>query len=517
MKRVLRDLGWLAAFALLAAFLALQVSPVLNPPKWDEYIVAYDAHRIVAGQVPYRDFFNFIPPGIFLFLAACFELARVSTLTVARWVGVAVVLLTTALAAWAFRKRNWGPVAALLWAALFPLALYPFWAMASHHWLAAAAFAGLVAVLAGASELGLGRAFLAGLCVGTAGLCVQTQGVIMVAFCASFIALGAKAGKKALTWLAWLGGVLAVWGPVLLCLAFRGGLTDFIRDTLFWPAWSYSRGSNENVGAILQDFPWRMGDIMSRVKAARSTGEAFALASGYLLYPMILALGMTVVAAAILVLGRSLRHRHFEGPWAPSAALATVLAVGLAFRGNLNWLHFLYLTVPLSLLWICALAEGAARHPTARRAALFLAALLAVAGAAYHTRGFWVHSPETWELTDADRPIREEAVNRFLHKPGNLKPGDTVAAFPEGGEVYLYGAPAALGFTYFKPLFQEYSTVEDHALAARQIEKNKPRWIMFPPDLESGYLDSRSAVAGVIRKDYERYGIVGNAVIYQRK
>ena len=135
-----------------ALFLILLVSPILNPPKWDEYIVVYDAHRLVMGQVPYRDFFNFIPPGIFLALAALFKIAGHSTITLGRYAGLTVALLSEALAALVLRRRGWRPVPAWSWGAVYAFCLYPFWAIPSHHWFAGVCFLGLLAVLASKSE-----------------------------------------------------------------------------------------------------------------------------------------------------------------------------------------------------------------------------------------------------------------------------------------------------------------------------------------------------------------------------
>jgi hypothetical protein len=114
-----------------------------------------------------------------------------------------------------------------------------------------------------------------------------------------------------------------------------------------------------------------------------------------------------------------------------------------------------------------------------------------------------------------DRPIREQSVNRWLRSPGALAPGDTIAAFPEGGEVYLYSAPAAVGYTYFLPLNRGYNSLEDHTVVARQIEQRRPRFVLVTPDMERDYLDQDSPVSGVLVARYERIQVIGNAVVYR--
>ena len=84
--------------AAVALVLLTTVSPVFNPPKWDEFVYVYDSHRVASGQVPYRDFFNFTTPGIFLFLASVERLVGQSSITLGRYAGLGVVLFT-ALAA----------------------------------------------------------------------------------------------------------------------------------------------------------------------------------------------------------------------------------------------------------------------------------------------------------------------------------------------------------------------------------------------------------------------------------
>lgn len=128
---------WLGALGvLLAAFLCLKVSPVATPVKWDECLYVYDAQRVLAGQVPYRDFFNFTPPGIFLVQAAWYALwGGKATLTLGRLLAALVIFAGTYLAYRTFRRSGWTGLAPVVLAGLYPLGLYAFWAVPSHHWL----------------------------------------------------------------------------------------------------------------------------------------------------------------------------------------------------------------------------------------------------------------------------------------------------------------------------------------------------------------------------------------------
>jgi hypothetical protein len=507
--------GGLLLVAFLVPLLALSVSPVLNPPKWDEYIIVYDSHRLLQGQVPYRDFFNIIPPGIFFFLAAIFSLAGSSSLTIARWASAGLMLGATLAASRSLAERGWGKMEATLWAFVPAVCLFPFWAVPSHHWLAYACFAAELAVLAGPLSGRWPGLFLAGLVAGICGLAVQTQGIALALLAAVYLLLSPERRFKRLA--EWASGLCLVWVPFFGFLAWSGAFGGFLRDCLLWPMASYSRGDNENAGPVLQDLPWRVGDIWTRFRQHPGFWSFVVSAAGGVLYALLSAVGIGLVVLGAWLLARSLRRRRLEDPWAAAAMACTFLWTGLALRGNLNWIHFVFYTASLLPVWLVAMGSPEARRRGWRTASRCLLGALLVSGVLYHSRGLFSRWPEGWEFVDADRPIREQAVNRFLRSPGVLSPGDTVAAFPEGGEVYLYCAPSAVRFTYFKPLVQQYHSIEDHALAARDIEARKPRWILFPPDLEAAYLDPRSAVAELIRRDYQRRGVIGNAVMYERK
>jgi len=502
--------------ALLAlAVLAAQISPVMNPPKWDEFIVVYDAHRVAAGQVPYRDFFNFIPPGVFLVLAAVFEAVGTSSLTVGRYFSGLGMIAFFGLTAWALRRRGWGRAMSFLWAAVIPVSLYGFWAVPSHHWMAAACAAGLAMALAKPEEAGALAAFGAGLCTGLAGFFTQTAGLLLAV--SSLVLLVQVSRRRGPILASWAGGIAAIWGPVLAGLVLLGGGPAFIHDVIFWPVRNYGREGNENAGAALQDLPWRLGDLWSALGAHATVGQVVVSVAGLVLYGALTVSLISLVGVASIQFIRSLRRRSLGDPWFGAAILATFLLLGLAAKGSANWLHMIYAGALLAPLWLTALGTWDLwpRWPRAYTAILLFMVL--AAGALYHTRGLWFHTPAVWEWTDVDRPIREQAVNRWLRSPGVLAPGDSIAAFPEGGEVYLYSAPAAVGYTYFLPLNREYNSIEDHQAVGEQILKNRPKWILVTPDMEQDYLDSASPVGRILRQNYARADGIGNAVAYRRQ
>ncbi len=515
MRRFLKYASYSAAVLLLLAILVLQVSPIFNPPKWDEYIVLYDSQRILLGQTPYSDYFNIIPPGSFLFFAACFEVAGESNLTVGRYSILPVVLLTVLLGLLALKRRGWSSAAAFGWAAVYPLCVFPYWGVPSHHWLALACGAGLLLVLASGEAGKLRKWGMAGVLVGLGGLFLQEAGIILGVVSLIFLLLREKPGGRRFA--AWGAGLGAVWIPVLVWLYARGALYPFFKDVLVWPVRNYSRAGNENAAFPLLDVWWRLVAIRTHFLAHGGGHDLLIALGGFLLYGMLLCAFAAFVAMACCFLARFVRSKTLGGPWKAAAVAVTFLQLGLILKGSANWLHWLFATPFLLLLWTAALGGWQKWSLPRRRLGEAALLLLLAGGLIYNTRGLWVHRPRAWELTDADRPVRESPLNRFLHQPGNLLPGRSIAAFPEGGEVYMYGVKPAVGYTYFTPLSENYSTIKDHSVVARQIEENRPQWIVMPLGMEKEYLASPSPVATIIKENYFRYGVVGTAVLYRER
>jgi hypothetical protein len=510
-------IGRVVLFTLLCAVvlgvMLVTVSPIVNPPKWDEFIVVYDAHRMVTGQVPYRDFFNFITPGIFLFLAAVESLAGQPSITLGRYAGL-VVLLITAVSAWVLLRRSgWSACRAAILSAIYPVALYPFWAVPSHQWLANACLVGTLAVLSGYPALGTAGWALAGVLVGLAGLSLQTQGVVALTFAGVLLAMAPA--RKARAAAAFFGGLAAVCTLFLAFMAKVGGLQGLWNDTVLWTARNYSRAGNENASAPLQDLAWRLGDLWDLWVRGPTAARALTALVGWLLYALLLAAGAGVLVIAAVALVQTLRHRRVSDPWEAGALAATFLSAGMFFRGSVNWLHFIFMVGPLLLLWLARVGRGGAGEGRWGRRIAATAVVLILAGSGYAHRGLLFYAPAGWELRDADRPIRESPANRFLRSPGVLNPGDTLAAFPEGGEVYLYSAPAAVGYTLFHPLSKGYNDIQDHEAVAEQLRKNRPRYILVPLEMERDYLDPASPVAGVIAQNYHRLSTPEFAAVYE--
>lgn len=499
----------------VALFLVPLVSPVIDYPKWDEYIVVYDAQRVLDGAVPYRDFFNFIPPGTFYLLAALFAPFGKATLTVARYAALVVTLLNWLVLWAALARAGWHRCRALALSLVYPLCIYPFWPVVSHHWLVHTACMGFLFLAAGPEEeLSARRVMAMGAMAGLAGAFLQTEMLYIAAAGAVIVALSARGRAMWRRGAFFAAGTAVPLAVVFLPLVFLGAGGDMVRDLLIWPSRNYSRTGNDNARFLLDDVPIRLDALWSSVHGPHLAIKAILAVAGTALYAALLAAAAAAVVAALWVLVRTLWKQRTPVPLLLAATLLTFLGLGLFLRGRPDWLRLVYLSSLVLGAWAVAAGRHLGQKIWARRVILVWALFTLAAGGLYQGRWIWSHWPEGWELTDVDRPVRDSVVNRWLRSPGVLEPGDTVAAFPEGGEVYLYGAPAAVGYTFFMPLSDGYNSKHDHEIAAAQMEKNRARWVLLTPDLEKAYLDPASAVGRLLLDKYERKGTVGGAVVY---
>ncbi|MGC8764188.1 MAG: hypothetical protein ACP5VN_11275, partial [Acidobacteriota bacterium] len=318
---------------------------------------------------------------------------------------------------------------------------------------------------------------------------------------------GRKAG-------AFLGGAASLPMGAGLWLAVHGALGGFLRDALLWPLNHYSRPGNENYRALLEDLPGRLGRLAELALGEGGAGRWAALLSGGILYGLFLLLAGGLLAASVLFVARAVRRGRIENLWAPAASAVTLLATALFARGNPNWLHLVFALWPVLLLG--CLAAGPPRG-RGRRIVPALGLLLLLAASAYHSRALFFHRPEPWEFADPGRVLRESPVNVWLRAAAGVRPGERIAAFPEGGEVYLVTFPAGVGFTYFTPLEAGYLDGEDHLRAAAQMEGSRCALVLLPREMERAYLDPASAVGRLLRERFTREGEVSGAVVYRRR
>ena len=203
----------------------------------DEGVLLHGAERLLRGEALYRDFFEFLPPGSFVLVAAWMKVigpdfGSVRLLAVCVIAGIAA--LTYAAARLVSGNRFLAALLAVAWAALSQGG----WTVINHHWFATAASMG--SAMAVLSALGrqdrLARLFAAGLLAGTAAMIVSTRGAL-VCLVVVGIVLTLRERRSLLVAIA---GIAVFPAAMLVYLLSTGALAAAVVDVVLFPARHYS-------------------------------------------------------------------------------------------------------------------------------------------------------------------------------------------------------------------------------------------------------------------------------------
>jgi hypothetical protein len=167
----------MASFAFAACYFRFFIFPdVPMLPGVDQVMAATDGARIVAGQVPYRDFFAFIPPGSLLTYAGLIKIfgSRIWIPELVMSCLAAAVALMITLAS----SRIMHGLIVLLPALLFTGFILLQSTDTGHHWFSTVFV--LMAMLVLFGELKLPRIAVAGAICGLAACCTQSKGATAV-------------------------------------------------------------------------------------------------------------------------------------------------------------------------------------------------------------------------------------------------------------------------------------------------------------------------------------------------
>jgi hypothetical protein len=247
-----------SALALAGAALFLYLRTFLLPATPfiahdDQTIFFARAVHILHGQVLYRDFFEFVPPGTGLLYAAGFRIFGVHAWLLQAWsiaLGLALFSVITLLA-----RRILHGALILLPGLLFLIFDYDVAMVPTHHWYSTLAALAAVAALARRSTPW--RILSAGLLCGIATLFTQTQGGL--AFVALLLYLvwpihSSKAPRLLLR----ISAFAVPYFLILLCVlgyyAYEAGARTLFFDLVVFPL-HYLSGDFNSPRAYLHQFP----------------------------------------------------------------------------------------------------------------------------------------------------------------------------------------------------------------------------------------------------------------------
>ena len=410
------------------------VALVVCAPCWryvhwlgDEGVFLHAAARILGGEVLYRDFFEFLPPGSFLAVAAWMKLFGVGFGSV-RVLAICVIVAIAALLYAAARlSSGHRPIAAML-AIAWVVFSQGVWTVISHHWFTtAASMATAVALLlAVGSAPRRGAALVAGLVAGGAAMITSSRGALLCLAVLAILATLPGAGARLVSAIM---GIALIPAAMILYLAASGTLVAAFDDVILYPARHYagSQAMPFGAGAGLPDTP------------------------SVALYP-----AAFVLAGATLVFGGFAAWS--EPRFRVSLALALVGLVGTYPRADLSHINF---TVPLACPLFALVATdllGRLRRP-ARIAlgALLIGLCLTAIGSAIYDRRVVVVGPLRAVETPRGRIVRfaNAWTNDFaalVTQIDRIPPRDAFFFYPYGPMLpYLTGRRHAAALDVMTP------------------------------------------------------------------
>jgi hypothetical protein len=318
----------------------------------DQSLFFARATRIVAGQIPYRDFFEIVTPGTDLIYAAGFRLFGIHAWVVPMWTiatGLAFCLVITYIAVKILR----GP---MVWLPALLFLVFDFNSALdlTHQWFSSLAALAAAGVLMGG--LNTRRIVSASLLCGTALLFTQTKGALVfvgVAFyligVTRFSAEGGNIGRRLALFT--LPAILTVLG-VLGYYAYKSGFQPVVFDLVIFPPRFMTQSEVNTPHAYFHQLA-QLFDLRRREEIALLIPTLFI----YVLVPFVYAAGLFQLWRRRAVLPATLQCRlillHVAG-------LALFLAVAHGPR------YFRLCTVAppaiLIFVWLISLPSSAGRY-----------------------------------------------------------------------------------------------------------------------------------------------------------
>lgn len=164
--------GIAAGLAFGCAYFQLFIFPAVPVAPWgDPVLFLENAKRILAGQLPYRDYLQFTTPGTELFYAALIRLSHARA-----WIPSLTMVILAALVALMITliaSRLFPGVGSLAPALLFVGFVLPNSLYATHHWFSTVAV--LLAAFVLIKQTTMQRVLIVGLLCGVAGFFTQTK------------------------------------------------------------------------------------------------------------------------------------------------------------------------------------------------------------------------------------------------------------------------------------------------------------------------------------------------------
>jgi hypothetical protein len=442
---------WLVAGAsALVLFLILfrGATPIFPFDTGSNGVFFDEAARVLAGQVMYRDFFEFVGPGIVYLHALLFLVAgpTIRALTGAMVVQGAVLgVLVHVLAA-----RVCGPRWRLMPPAAFVTLVYAPYVLGDHKWPA------LVCALAGLAVLSRSArttpaTFAAGCLVGASAVFTLDLGAGVTAGVVAYAALRRARWRELLALL--LGGATPL-ALAFACFSWKAGASTVVYDWLLYP---------------LQRYPELNLSYLDLVPSLRTLPRELAQVT--------LAAGGVAAAVAALI---ELRRSRPAAPDTDVAGLVSAAGLGMVVAMGHRGLYPMGLALQTCLLlpvlarW---LERGRRRGPRTARSLVAAVTIIAVAGILHGSAGLalWrqLFDPMTLEHHRAGAVWAPAPMPELTWIEAHTAPGEPTFLLPaKGGHHFLSRTRDVTTFPY---MIEGQNTVEQGRRALAEIETARPR------------------------------------------
>ena len=405
------------------------------------------ATRVLRGEVMYRDFFEFVAPGV-VYLHALVLLVSgsgIRGLTLAMVAQGALLGVLVHAVAGRVCGRGWR----LLAPAAFVVLVYAPYVLGDHKWPAlGCALAGLV-VLTG-SSLTAATTVLGGLLLGGSAAFTQDLGAGVTAGTLAFLALRRPRSRPLVPL------VLACAAPVALAFAFfawKAGARTVVYDWLLYP---------------LQRYPELNRSYLDLTPSLRTLPRELAQ----------VVLGAAGVTAAVLCLLRARRAAE-DAPGSDAAALVSAAGLGMVAAMGHRGLYPMGIAVQTCLLLPVAarVLERSRAHPGIGRGLGAAVLVAAAVGVLHGSVGLVVwrqlFQPMTREEHRAGAIWTSAPMPELSWVEAHTAPGEGTFLMPaKGGHYFLSRTRNVTSFPYF---IEGQNTVEQGRRALAEIEAARPR------------------------------------------
>jgi hypothetical protein len=462
----------LAIVAVIAAGYSVVLARVLHRIG-DEGSIVYGAVRVLDGDVPYRDFFEVLAPGSFLWLAAWFLIlgktwVAMRAALVVTWVVSVVALHWLTLQAHDGRFR-FVPAAVYLFVAI------PMLTGASQHWDGnAVAFLAMAAFVASRESNSVRRWFLNGVLVGIVALFSQQKGAwLLIGLVTAQLAEGnwtrtfRSAALKAASLTVGSVVIVIAWIAVY---AWLGAVGDWYYAVIRWPLDRYGKVNAMPYAFALREWvvPW-----LWNVAHALAHGIKASAIFGLSLLPFltVVSLPAIVLAAVPIMIRRNAGYR--VTPWTSLAIVGFALFISEIHRPDVS--HLLYGT---PFLWIVAAAVAAEVHGRVASRVVAGAAVVLMAGIVLVGMINFAQSRPTAVVPSRRGEYsaleRDEALEFLM---AHTSAGDTAFLYPYYPMYYFLAD--LRNPTRYSTLMYGINTDAQFAEAIRAIDADRTRYVVW--------------------------------------